>query len=442
MVFNLDVLDKFQQNKNTISLLESLPYIEREFVDPTPSSIPLMELEDHPDVHFVRYSDLEHLAEVRDITIHEAAVAIQKANLLPARRFVVAMEEWRPLIDPSIVDEFPNVLLIKEVNTPVYQFCEDCMNAFMLTRDGSYVDLFLEAPETILEYTEDQLNKYIDALMKQNPKLTRNQAYDMAKYRLGAFDKKDAAMTSMKNSAENGVKYAAEINRQTNQALGIEPPKQPQTSTQPNPSQQPTQQQPEQQGWWARKWASFKNWMNNLGSSGDQKSTWFTNMINKVKGFFNGNAQAAQTANQQQGQSTTNQPQQQTQPNKPQGTAAEQITNQVVQKGANKAGEMVDATKGKIDQTINDLTGLDVSDITSGLADQAKNLINNNSGKLASQASDLVQKGVDTMVSTGKKAVEKVKNATTKPNHEVKTTVTTREVSEDEVPTWAKNKIG
>lgn len=444
MVFNLDALGQFQQTRDTISLLESLPYIEREFVDPTPSSIPLMELEDHPDVHFVRYSNLEHLAEVRDITIHEAATVVQKANLLPSRRFVVAMEEWRPLINPSIIDEFPNVLLIKEVNTPTYHFCETCMNAFMETRDDRYIDLFLEAPEVLLEYTEDQLNKYIAVLMKQNPNLTHNQAYDQAKYRLQAFDKKDSAMSSMKKSAENGVQYAAEINRQTDKALGREPKQPAETSQQAQSTAQPaTNTGGDQQGWWARKWTAFKNWMNNLGSNGDQKSTWFTNMVTKVKNFFNGNAQAAQSTNQQQTKQSqaTNQSQQPNQPAEPQGTAAEQITNQVVQKGANKAGEMVDSAKSKIDQAFGDDLGIDVSNITSGLADQAKELINTNSGKIASQASDVVQKGVDAAVSTGKKAVEKVKNAT-KPTNEGKTTVTTREVSENEVPTWAKNKIG
>lgn len=402
MVFNLDVLDRFQQTRDTISLLESLPYIEREFVDPTPSSIPLMELEDHPDVHFVRYSNLEHLAEVRDITIHEAATVIQKANLLPSRRFVVAMEEWRPLINPSIVDEFPNVLLIKEVNTPTYRFCETCMNAFMHTRDGRWVDLFLETPGPLMEYTEAQLDKYMQAVQKQHPDWDYDQVYNHAYRTLQAFDKKDAAMSSLKQKAETPSSNTT-----------------PQPATPPTQPQPTQQQQPEQQSWWARKWSAFKNWMNNLGSSGDQKSTWFTNMIDKVKAKFNGNAQATQAANQQQPQQSqsTNQQQQGQATAKPQGTAVEQITNQVVQKGTNKAGEMVDSAKSKIDQAVGDALGIDVSNITSGLADQAKDLINTNSGKIASQASDLVQKGMDTAVSTGKKAVDKVKSATTKPTN-------------------------
>ena len=438
MVFNLDVLDQFQQTRDTISLLESLPYIEREFVDPTPSSIPLMELEDHPDVHFVRYSDLEHLAEVRDITIHEAVIVIQKANLLPSRRFVVAMEEWRPLINPSIIDEFPNVLLIKEVNTPTYQACEACMNMFMETQDMLYVDLFLEADHasmTQYHLKAERLQSQIASATEEIKKMRQNDPnYANANKRLmGMQDALEKTQRMMAELEKRGSKSTADPNasqvadaRKAGEAKGKEFSAKAANGFQ-NPAQQQAQsagnvgdQGQEQQSWWARKWSAFKNWMNNLGSSGDQKSTWFTNMIDKVKAKFNGNAQATQATNQQQTQQSqaTNQqqPQSQAAP-KPQGTAIEQITNQVVQKGTNKAGEMVDSAKSKIDQAVGDALGIDVSNITSGLADQAKDLINTNSGKIASTASDLVQKGMDTAVSTGKKAVEKVKSATTKPTN-------------------------
>lgn len=460
-----------QQSRNTISLIESLPYIEREFVDPTPSSIPLMELEDHPNVHFVRYSDLEHLAEVKDITIQEAASAIQKANLLPARRFVIAMEEWRPLINPSIIDEFPNVLLIKEqgpLSMP-YRLCETYLGSYIGTQEPLYLNLYLEAieNESFAEWLiteawdgfKGDLNSMkaardkFYAAHKKAAEIANNENLSMEQRQkatndmiaiqrsIQSFDDAIAAreklQTDRKASQQGAIalqqKHGREADHPNSGPLTPEQQKAKvnelkakrydQMKNQPQPGQT---QQPEQQGWWARNWAAFKNWMNNLGSSGDHKSTWFTNMINKVKSTFSGSAQAAQPANQQQaqqGQATnqpqqqtqqgqaTNQPQQQAQPEKPQGTAVEQITQQAVQKGTEKVGTMVDSLKDKIDSTIGNALGFDVSDITSSLADQAKNYINNNGKKLGDKASEVAQNGADTFSKT---IAEKVKNTATK----------------------------
>ena len=117
--------------QSIISLLECLPTIEREWVEHNAFSIPLMEFKNVSDTYFVRYSDLESLAECQDISIHEAAREVQDANFLKDDNFVIAMEEWRPIANPSIVDEFKNVILIKEMNTPVYESCKACMDLFM-----------------------------------------------------------------------------------------------------------------------------------------------------------------------------------------------------------------------------------------------------------------------------------------------------------------------
>lgn len=456
MVYTRDNIDSFLRTRDQLSLLECLPYIEREYVDPTPTSIPLMELTDCPGVHFIRYTDLEKLSEVEEVSIQEAAIAVRDANLLTEDQFVIAMEEWRPLLDPSLINAFPYVILIKEVNTPVYQFCEDCMNTFMQTRDESYVDLFLEAPETLMEYTEDQLNKYIDALMKQNPKLTRNQAYDLAKRRLGVFDKKDSAMASMKNSAENGVQYAAEINRQTDQALGRKAPQQPQTPAQPTPQQtaplrqsQPTQQ-PEQKGFWASKWAAFRNWMDGIGSNGDQKSTWFTNMANKVKSFFNGGAQTTRATNQQQ-QAQQNPTNSSTSNSKNAGVDA--VVNVIGQHVMDTGAGWVDKLAHNINNFTQNKLGMDFSPFVQIGADMGKEYINQKiaqgmdvakdkgedmANAALDKAGDLLSQGYQKAKEVGKQGVEKVKSAI---NGGGSTTVTTREVSEDQVPQWAKDKF-
>lgn len=408
MVYTRDSIDSFLLTRNQLSLLECMPYIEREYVDPTPTSIPLMELSDCPGVHFIRYTDLEKLAEVEEISLQEAAIAVQDANLLAKDQFVVAMEEWRPLLDPSLIEEFPNVLLIKEVNTPTYRFCETCMNAFMYTRDGRWVDLFLETPGPLMEYTEAQLDKYMQAVQKQHPDWDYDQVYNHAYRTLQAFDKKDAAMTSLKQKAENPPSNG------TPQPAPTTP--QPSTpKTAPLQQSQPTQQ-PEQQGWWARKWAAFRNWMDSLGSNGDQKSTWFTNMTNKVKSFFNGGAQTTQAANQQQ--QTQNKPT--NQPTSSSGSrnmgvnaAVDVVGQRVMDTGAG----YVDKLANKINNFAQDTLGIDASPFIQIGSDIAKNAM----GEKIAQVSDIAKdKGGD----MANAAMDKVGHVIKQGYQKLKTAVT------------------
>ena len=210
MVYNVESLDRDNRARGTVSLVESLPTIERGYVDPSPFTTPLMELAfPLQEVFFVRYSDLERLAEVEGVSVQEAAAEVRDVNLLPDSRFVVAMEEWRPLLNPDIVHAFPNVILIKEQGpgSVTYQACDACMTMFLETQDMLYVDLFLEADDaSMTQYylKAERLQTQIAAATEQIKKMRQNDpAYPNAQKRLlgmqDALDKTNRMITELRN---------------------------------------------------------------------------------------------------------------------------------------------------------------------------------------------------------------------------------------------------
>ena len=418
MVYNVESLDRDNRARGTVSLVESLPTIERGYVDPSPFTTPLMELAfPLQEVFFVRYSDLERLAEVEGVSVQEAAAEVRDVNLLPDSRFVVAMEEWRPLLNPDIVHAFPNVILIKEQGpgSVTYQACDACMTMFLETQDMLYVDLFLEADDaSMTQYylKAERLQTQIAAATEQIKKMRQNDpAYPNAQKRLlgmqDALDKTNRMITELRNrgsqvnllkmepgAADNARKAGEQKGKEFAEkaAKGFPNPKKQQQQPQP----QAQQQQDSGQGWWARKWTAFQNWMNNLGNNGDQKSTWFTNMINNVKAKFNGGAQATQAANQNQQLAKTapSNPPQQQKPQTPPANPTDQLVDKGAEQVSNLASKGVDKAVDKVTQLAQDKLGVDIGDT-------------------AKAVGGMVKQVADTKIQQGKeKGKEAIKNAT------------------------------
>lgn len=418
MVYNVNALIEDSKARDTIALVESLPTIERGYVDPSPSTIPLLELTGYEDVYFARYSDLKRLAEANQSTIQEAAIEVREANLLPDSRFVVAMEEWRPLLNPSIVNQFPNVLLIKEgESSPVYQACEACMEMFMETKDMLYVDLFLEADDdSMTQYylKAERLQSQIASATEQIKKMRQNDPnYANANKRLmgmqDALDKTNKMIEELRNrgSRVNLLKHekgAADNARKEGEqrgkdfadkaANGFQKPLQQQAQT-GDANAQSQGQQNDQGGWWARKWSAFKNWMNGLGNNGDQKSTWFTNMINNVKAKFNGNAQAQ---NQQQpSNATSQQPAQNQQQHASSSNPAVQLVDKGAQQVSNMAHKGIDAAADKVTEFAKDKLGVDIGDTAKAVSGVAKQAADSKIGQGAQAVKDKGQEMVKKM---------------------------------------------
>ena len=100
-----------------LSLLESLPMIPRDEVRITVDAIPLMEMENAKDVFFAKYEDICKLSEEYDVSVVEAARVIREEHQLPSRQFVVAMEDWIPMVDPVILECFDNIVLTEQLLT-------------------------------------------------------------------------------------------------------------------------------------------------------------------------------------------------------------------------------------------------------------------------------------------------------------------------------------
>jgi hypothetical protein len=67
---------------------------------------------DHRNV--VYYKDLLSLSEDNCISIEEALDMIIKENCIPRKGLVVAIEEWRAMLNPDIMNQFSDIVLMRE----------------------------------------------------------------------------------------------------------------------------------------------------------------------------------------------------------------------------------------------------------------------------------------------------------------------------------------
>ena len=405
MIYNESELQLQARTAGLLSLLESLPPIGREWVDTQPSELPLLEFEDFSlrGVHFVRYSDLAKLSEAKEISIQEAAEEVRNINLLPKDKFVVAMEEWLPLAYPGIENSFDNVVLMKESQESLpYQLCEACLNPYLESKDKFFLDCYLESIENpyfaqaLLQEFQLADGTYISAadMAKMTPEQRAeikaqimDKATDASKGNFSNFNSKnpDAAKASRDAYQAQQARKQARRNAlmKTNAPLAT-------------PQAPVAQSGGEQQGWWARNWAAFKNWMNGLGSNGDQKSQWFTNMIDKIKSKFNGNVQQAQAS-----------------------APPTKAPTDPKQAAANAASEKMGGFIDNMADKLGNATGMDMSGLAAVAKDKANNFVNtavNDPSKALNQAKELgkqaMNKGKE-LVQKGKEMVNNTSSSST-----------------------------
>lgn len=454
---------------NLLSLLENMNVIHHDEISITPSSIPLLEFADPnlEGIFFAKYSDLENLSIEKEYSIHEAYNEVLNSHLLNRDSLVVAMEEWRPLINPNLIDEFENVVLIKEQGptSKAYMLCETCLNPYIETRDPFYLNLYLEAIgcELLTDILLSEAKKPFDGWRGDLASMQAARDKVNIAYKKAELDANNVSLTpEQRAKAQNDMKALSQSLNDFDHAISARQGEQARrkeaqqgaialnrkrgreadhyesaTKEQQKakldaakekgfvPQNQPNSTQPEQQGWWARNWAAFKNWMNNLGSSGDQKSTWFTNMINNVKSKLGMSVSTTPTSNTTTPQtsgttnntasttSTTNATTNSTNSNSG-GTMAQQVANQVVEKGADKANEFIDNAKGKLDDIIQNATGMDASAFTQIAADQAKSFVDDKKQQVADKGAEMVQKGADAAKQVASNVADKTKETVKK----------------------------
>ena len=139
------------RSRDTLSLLDEMYRIDRVYTKPNPMTVPLVENFSY-GAYVAKYSDILKLANEEEISIQESLNNVIRNHQLRPSDVIVAIEEWRPYVDPDILYRFSNnYVVIPEINTPVYHLCEICMESFLETGDYSWLDFYVECPSSVLE---------------------------------------------------------------------------------------------------------------------------------------------------------------------------------------------------------------------------------------------------------------------------------------------------
>ena len=108
-----------------------------------PRVIPIME-SDRLGSNIVQFTDVERLSEENDISYIDAMQSIAEANNIDSSQLAVAVDDWRVIVDPDIVNELANVV-INPISDNCFEakLCESILNVFYETGDAELTeDLF------------------------------------------------------------------------------------------------------------------------------------------------------------------------------------------------------------------------------------------------------------------------------------------------------------
>ena len=236
------------QDRSPLSLLESMQTIDDRLCG---SMVPVQETKDHRNM--VYYKDLLSLSEDNCVSIEEALDMAIKENCIPRKGLVVAIEEWRPLCNPEIMNQFSDIVLVKEsIYSEPYRICDKILSNYLESGENPFwLDVLEEAclneefAMSILEAGE---------IPPQPTQQNLNRIKNARKLRTGVTGKIDTVSQEKLNNAPNRSAAA---------------PKPAQPNSAPNPNQNNTNN-PQQQSWVSRMWSSIKNWWsNNFGDKGN-----------------------------------------------------------------------------------------------------------------------------------------------------------------------------
>lgn len=108
-----------------------------------PIAIPIME-SDRLGSNIVQFTDVERLSEENDISYIDAMQSIAEANNIDPSQLAVAVDDWRVIVDPDIVNELANVV-INPISDNCFEakLCESILDVFYETGNAELTeDLF------------------------------------------------------------------------------------------------------------------------------------------------------------------------------------------------------------------------------------------------------------------------------------------------------------
>lgn len=132
------------------NLLESLPLIERNYADPDPVTIPIMELAGlEEEIRCIRYYDLNGFSESNGIDLTTAKILLAEMHNIDADSIVTSIPDYEILANPYLTEEIgPCVLTSISKDSTIYQFCEAMIALYEETGDEDYLATLLEADIT------------------------------------------------------------------------------------------------------------------------------------------------------------------------------------------------------------------------------------------------------------------------------------------------------
>ena len=129
-----------QLGTNPLSILDEATYLTQEESMIRPQTIPIMEVARIGRVQIPFYA-LNQLAEWNGCRIAESVSIVCESNGIDPLKAVVSMAEEEVILYPEIAKEIGNIVVIPiSEHDEVYQFCEDCIDAYAKSGEEVYLE--------------------------------------------------------------------------------------------------------------------------------------------------------------------------------------------------------------------------------------------------------------------------------------------------------------
>ena len=208
---------------------------------------------------------------------------LEELNLSPERKAIQKLQN-RNTINQSIINHTNDYYMKRpeELKSSTAQS--------MTTYISRYYDNIEKNNAAIKELEKKAQAKEHDEMMKATGGQWGDGGYEVGTPKPKEPDEAEQWANLGKNK-QTSTTTPNQQSAQTQQQTSTTTPNQQSAQTQQaNPNGQPS--------WWSQKWASFTKFLNNLGNSnnvkGEQNSQWFSNIVDKIKGFFSSNPATAQ----------------------------------------------------------------------------------------------------------------------------------------------------
>lgn len=158
-------INDLEQNSLLESVLENSVFLNDNIHCFSAKSIPVIELDEN--VYIIDSMYVDRLASDECITLSEALENISLINTIPSEDLYIAFQEHEMIINPQLATLVENYVIIPiSESSPIYTFCETCIEAFVESGDEMWLELLLE--EDALDYIHNIMN---DKTMTQAEKM-------------------------------------------------------------------------------------------------------------------------------------------------------------------------------------------------------------------------------------------------------------------------------